>query len=184
MKNRFLKVLLLTLFMHQTSYALEGIKNPKVSFEALGKPSFLKIKGESSQLKHHTLATEAGVEDIFEFDLKSLDSGIELRDEHMKNKYLKVKDYPTAKLTLKSPEHSALVFEGEQDLKGLFTLKDKSNEVSIHAKRSGDLVTANFEIKLSDYGMEIPSWSGIRVSDLVKVATTFEVIQEAPPLVR
>lgn len=184
MKNSFFKVLWVSFIVSQASYGFESIKNPKVSFEALGKPSFLKVKGESSQLKHQILVTETGTEDVFEFDLKSLGSGIELRDEHMKNKYLKVKEYPTAKLVLKSPDHTALIFEGERDIKGLLTLKDKSNEISIHAKRNGDLVTANFEFKLSDYGIEIPSWSGISISDLVKVATAFEVIQEAPPLVR
>lgn len=186
MKKRSLFPLVATVFVLK-AYAVE-LQNPVVSFEAVGKPSFLKIKGEGKALKHEQKSVnENGVnllKDTFIFDLNTLNSGIDLRDEHMKEKYLKTKENPTATLVLSAADKSTLDFQGEKEVKGNLTLNGKTKEVTVKANREKNNIEAALEVKLTDFAIEIPSWSGITVADLVKIKTTFDLPLEAPALTR
>lgn len=183
MGKSVLRVSILSSVLCLSAYALE-LQNPLVKFEALGKPSFLKIKGEAKLLKHDLKTENNLVTDVFVLDLNSLNTGIDLRDEHLKEKYLKTKDHPKATLEVVGGEKSALDFTGEKELKANLTLAGKTKEVLVKAQRENNKVEAKLELKLSDFGVDIPSWSGITVSDLVKVNTSFEVPVEAPALAR
>jgi polyisoprenoid-binding protein YceI len=147
----------------------------QVRFTAIGKPGFLKIRGESGDHKPDAKIhlRQNLLEGEFSFDLSHLKTGIELRDEHMKTKYLEVDKYPLAKLVL-SPI-PLTVQELNRDLnknfKGMLTLHGVSKEVSgLFIFRSGDnSVDAKFNIELSDFGIAIPEHMGITVSKTAEV---------------
>lgn len=149
-----------------------------VSFRAIGKPAFLKIDGKGEgplgtlQIDGNKMSGE------MTFALKTLDTGIELRDEHMKEKYLKVNENPTASLKFSKQELSAPFDISAMQLKGpaikaILTLNKLSKEVSVDFKSENKgkelLVTSNFSIKLSDFNIEIPEYAGIKVADEVKL---------------
>lgn len=153
----------------------------QVEFEAIGKPSMLKIKGFGEGAVADLNVAGQTVNGSIQFNTNSLKTGIDLRDEHMKTKYLHTKDYPQALLKLKdfklpdawsvkSPAVEEMPFVGllslhgvEKEVKGIFSIGSE--------KLNGQ---ARFEIKLSDYNVDIPQYLGVKVADIVKVAVKFE----------
>lgn len=182
MKKRILFKFLMSTFLLAHVYALD-LQNTAVTFEVAAKPSFLKIKGETKHLKHEQKQEASTVVDKFTVDLSTLDTGIELRDEHMK-KFLKTKENPLATLVFSKEEKSVLAFQGEKQTMGMLTLNGKSKEVAVVAKRNINNLQATLELKLTDFALELPSYSGITVSDLVKIKTSFDLPAEVPVLTR
>ncbi|MBC7466671.1 MAG: YceI family protein [Bdellovibrio sp.] len=151
-----------------------------VQFDAIGKPSMIKIKGKGEGAVAALKVDNNTLNGDFKFNVDSLTTGMGVRDDHMKNKYLQVKDFPQATLTLKDFKlpatwnlKNAVVkqadFSGtlklhgvEKPIKGTFQIDNE--------KLAG---VANFELNISDYGIEIPSYLGVKVTDTVKVAVTF-----------
>src|ERR1700743_1526023 len=65
-----------------------------VTFLAVGKPSAIKINGTGEAAKGSlTLAADNKASGVLTFNLKSLNTGIDLRDKHMKEKYLQVDQF-------------------------------------------------------------------------------------------
>ena len=96
-------------------------------------------------------------------DLNTLSTGLSLRDDHAKNKYLEVKKFPMATLTDIKAESG----KGTAVLQ----LKDKKKKVEGTYTLSNDqrVITAEFKINLSDFGIEDISYKGIGVDDEVKI---------------
>ena len=69
---------------------------PKVSFHAEGSPGALDIEGTTTDLR--VLDDDTTL--TFTVPLDSVDTGIELRDHHMKSEYAQTALYPDATLTL------------------------------------------------------------------------------------
>ncbi len=145
-----------------------------VKFTAIGKPGFLKIRGESkgSYPNGKIKIDKNAINGEFSFDLKSLDTGIELRNEHMKDKYLEVSKYATAKLTLTpitSPSSELKdmkeKFTGELSLHGVTKKIDGNYQYWGKDKK----VKADFEIKVSDFKIDIPKYLGVTVSETVQI---------------
>jgi len=146
----------------------------KVTFEAIGKPSLLRIEGKGNAPKCALKVIKEKVTGEFEFDLESLDTGITLRNSHMKEKYLKTKEFPKAKLVL--TEMSAMPpgsskkgqsFSGTLELKGVKKPIQGTFDMDVSKDSAGGV--AQFEILLQDFGVDIPSFAGITVSEKVKV---------------
>lgn len=158
-----------------------GVNKSSVLFEAVGKPSLIKIKGEgqkiSGEIKSALDSSTPGnsiLNGQVVVELSDLDTGVSLRNEHMKDKYLQIKKYPQAKVNIKDLKVKT------EDLKKLKISKNTVQvEIEIHGERknvdveysvdNGDLQT-NFELKISDFKIEIPSYMGITVADKVKVS--------------
>jgi polyisoprenoid-binding protein YceI len=100
---------------------------------------------------------------------KSLKSGINLRDEHMTNKYLEADKYPD--IILK-------VAKGK-DGKGLAILiiKGKEGKVSGTYAKSATKLKANFSLKISDFNIKDISYKGIGVEDEVKVEVIVPLVK-------
>lgn len=151
-----------------------------LNFEAIGKPAMIKIKGESDAPKTKVTfeADKVSLEAILQLD--NLKTGIDLRDEHMKEKYLEVVKFPQAKLVIKAlpiplswkqkPESiSEKPFEGMLTLHGI----EKAISGTFTLEKEGES-EAKFKIKLSDFGIEIPEYLGVKVADLVDIKTTIQ----------
>lgn len=111
--------------------------------------------------------------------LSGLQTGIALRDRHMREKYLEVQKYPDAVLALtwsavKLPEDGRSL---EATAPGMMTLHGKSHEVQARYKiaRSGSSyqVSGNVALDIRDYGIEIPSYFGVTVQPDIDASASF-----------
>jgi polyisoprenoid-binding protein YceI len=147
----------------------------QVVFEAVGKPSFLKIKGEGEGPEGEVTVDKV-VKGTFKFKIDSLKTGISMRDKHMKEKYLQVEKHPTAELTLEEvskfdpagAETQSSPFKGKLTIHGV--TKPVDGQVEIKKLAQGYSIKASFDTKITDYGIDVPSYAGITVTDLVKVS--------------
>ena len=118
-------------------------------------------------------------------DLHTVDTGIDLRNEHLREKYLEVDKgagYDQAVL-------SDVVLQGlKTDApagKGSFTAslmlhgvkKTVTGPVEIHQAGTGWRVRASFPVNLPDYNIDKPRYLGVGVKDTVQVSVTFTATQ-------
>lgn len=144
-----------------------------VKFTAVGKPGFIKINGESKG-KAPTGQIELAdgkATGEFDFDLKHLDTGIELRNEHMKTKYLEVEKFPTAKLRIHPLQltEKDLKSDFKRDFVGTLTLHGVSKEINgaFDYTAKDKSVRAEFRILVSDFKIDIPTFKIVKVSESV-----------------
>lgn len=156
--------------------------NGAVKFFALGNPSAIRIDGFGSgpEGRLEVVADEKNSKIAGQFivDLGSLDSGIEMRDAHMKEKYLEIEKFPTAKLTietiniegniLKNFNKTNIPFTGVMNLHGKEKAVSGTAELKSQAKDDVKVI-AKFKIKSSDFNIEIPSFAGITVADEINL---------------
>ncbi|MGZ3694527.1 MAG: YceI family protein [Bdellovibrionota bacterium] len=148
-------------------------KQGKVSFLAIGRPSAIKIRGEGAGASGDLKEKSGVYSGALEFDLNSLQTGINMRDEHMKKKYLNTDQYPKATLKITAfsaaKEKELLPFTGELTLRGVpHTVSGKASVTKGPAPHSLT-VNAQFPLKLGDYKIDIPKYMGITVAEDVEV---------------
>ena len=159
----------------------------RVEFVAIGKPSAIKIKGTGGPMQGLVKVADSGVTGTLNFDLNSLDTGIALRNEHMKVKYLQTSQNPTAQLTLtrvalplgwseKKERVEGADFEGKLKLHGVE--KPVVGKISVLPEGTMMGGSAEFKIKISDFGIDVPSYAGITVTDEVQIQTSFKAPME------
>jgi polyisoprenoid-binding protein YceI len=182
--------LILLLFL-QNGHAAVSLAPAQGStqFLAVGRPSALKINGKgegpSGSLSFkkdgegYLMSGEAVV------DMSKFETGIGMRDRHMKETYLEVEKYKTAKLTLKDVKlpKSAVESGGEVKCKGHLDLHGKQQDVdvvvSLEKKEDSLGATSRFTIKLSDFAIAVPKYAGITVADEVTVTTETKIPAKA-----
>lgn len=161
----------------------------KVEFHAVGRPSLIKINGEGKGPEGSLKVTGAKVEGDLTFDMTSLNSGISMRDTHMKEKYLETGKFPQAKLHLTEVSLPADWAPGkaeakDRDFKGDLTLHGVTKPVTGKFDVSGAATALNakarFEINIADFGVEIPKYLGITVRNEVPVELTMNDMAPTP----
>jgi polyisoprenoid-binding protein YceI len=154
--------------------AFEASKG-SVSFLATGKPSAIKIKGEGAGPAGSLIITGHAFNGSVHFDLRTLSTGIEMRDHHMKEKYLEVDKFPDAELKFKDAVLSETnpdkikgsAFSGTLKLHGVE--KPVQGTFSSESTVQGLKINSSMTVKLSDFGIQIPSYLGITVAEDVKI---------------
>jgi polyisoprenoid-binding protein YceI len=179
-----LALLTLTQFAHADgapavkSHAAFSSAAGTTEFIAVGHPSALKVVGKGSGPDGKLDVAQGSVSGTITVDLKSLSTGIDTRDKHMKEKYLEVEKFPTASLTitsLKLPQAlsaqantlTGVAFQGTLKLHGVE--KPVSGTFDLVGPSASPKVTARFSLKLTDFGITIPSFAGITIADEVSV---------------
>ena len=170
-----------TIFLSFSSFASINFENTKLigetNFLAVGKPAMIKIKGHApaAETKGRIEADKIFVVSILNLNL--LDTGIELRDEHMKEKYLETRLYPEAVLTIEGAklpagfEAKPLAFS-DYEFSGKLKLHGKEQKIiGTFSMNESLLLVAHFSIKLSEFNINIPSYLGINVTDTVAIDT-------------
>jgi polyisoprenoid-binding protein YceI len=162
------------------------LQKSTVQFLAIGRPAAIKVRGEGSNLHGHLTIADNHARGQLTFDLESLDTGIALRNQHMKEKYLETNKFKTADLTIENlniPESVyassspiSLPFSGSLTLHGVKRPVSGVSNIQLH--NNGVTGKAEFEIKLSDFQIEIPTYLGITVADLVKVNVNFDAAKK------
>ena len=164
------------------------LKTPEnnVKFLAIGKPSAIKIRGETrtdkikEPLTGNLQLVDNNLTGTAQFQLDALDTGIELRNQHMKEKYLETKKFPTSTLKItemklpasepgKAVSAEGIAFSGTLNLHG--QEKPFKGMANYERKDSKTNLIFVFEIAVTDFGIEIPSYLGIKVTDAVKITT-------------
>lgn len=158
----------------QTLQVVDG----SVGFLAIGKPSAIKIRGKGTPPKGEVQVAGKEVTGELTFDETSLNTGIDMRDHHMKEKYLQTDKYPTAKLkitklvlpsdfSLNGFKADNVPMEGELTLHGV----TKPVKGTANIAGNGGVATSHvaFGAQISDYSIEIPTYMGVKVADHVDI---------------
>lgn len=157
-----LLTMLALMFLFEAQASELSLAKGHVTFLARANPGFMKIEGKATQnpkgVLHHS---PEGFSGIVTLSLDSLETGIDLRDEHMKEKYLEVKKFPEAKLELKSARNGKFI--------GALSLHGNTKEIEGTYSYEDQELIAAFEIKVSDYKIDVPSWMGVTVADKVEI---------------
>ena len=108
--------------------------------------------------------------------LATLDTGIALRNQHMRDKYLETAKYPNAVFTV--PKASlALPNGGTGDTAGTLALHGKQKPVKVHyvvtKEAAGYAVSGTTRVNMSEFGIEQPSFAGATVKPDVDVTVSF-----------
>lgn len=149
-----------------------------LEFIAIGKPKAVKVLGKGAAPKGKFVWKNGKGSGKFTFALDTLDTGIELRNQHMKKKYLETGTYPQAVLELTSiaipPEITRGDFASEETpFRGQLLLHGVTSPIQgvALAKKEGHRFQfdVKFTIKISDYKIAVPSYMGITVADEVHI---------------
>jgi polyisoprenoid-binding protein YceI len=167
---------------------LSKIVSGSVEFTAIGSPSALKIKGQGKAPTGQAQIDNLKVQGKFSFELNTLTTGISLRDNHMKEKYLQTKEFPFAELTIDSMQLPA-TFEKLDTTSNEIVAEDIpfTGKLKVHGvenavqgkakiKRKGTnlSVEAQFETPIQAYKIDTPSFAGISITKNVVVYVQFE----------
>jgi polyisoprenoid-binding protein YceI len=186
-----MKIFLISLFLNtNSSFAknvdLELLKDKtSVEFEAKGTPSILSIKGLKAKGAGQFKIVENAMSGDVTVELNDFDTDIDTRNEHMKEKYLETgkTGFNVSRLKLNSvqlnhdfPEKLKKI--ENQSIEGLLTLhgieKKVMCQLSMNANSAEEMSgTVSFKLKLTDFGIEIPSFAGITVADEVFVKSNY-----------
>ena len=128
-------------------------------------------------------ATE-GTQLYLEVDLASLDTGLGLRNRHMRNNYLEVKEFPYAifDATIERVEvASAGVFrvtaQGVLNIHGVEQARELLCDVS--ARQDGYRARCSFTVLLSDFDIKIPKLMFLKLADEIELELDF-ALRPAP----
>jgi len=152
----------------------------KVEFLAKGWPALLKIKGKSSGPEGKVTIKDNKASGTIKLNLASFKTGISLRDDHMKNNYLHVKKFPEALLKISNVELPKDL-KGKSKFTGILSLhgvdKPVSGKLSMKGVKKGKAkLKAEFDIKISEFAIEIPSFKGVTVAEDVSIKLTSDVL--------
>ena len=149
------------------------VKGSVVSFSAKANIGMV-IEGATS-----TIAVDEDAKNVtLVVPLGTVTTGVELRDRHMKEKYLEVAKYPEARLVI---ERACLSLPESGDKSGecpgAFTLHGQTKGVTVKYKATvvgkGTDVDASFTANFVDHGVEEPKYMGIKVRPTVDVKARF-----------
>ncbi|MDX9759226.1 MAG: YceI family protein [Bacteroidota bacterium] len=113
----------------------------------------------------------------FEVDLRTLDTGIGLRNRHMREDYLHTKKYPYAKFRGKiiaatpSGDKTTVKVSGSMDIHGV----KRSMDISGTIRPSGDRlrITTTFDVSLPHHDIEVPQFMFMKIDENMELVLDF-----------
>ncbi len=174
-----------------------GIDDPRgrdvLTFDS--KAPLEKIVGTTSKITGHIQVNPKditkGLKAAFALDLASLKTGIDKRDEHMRDNFLETAKYPTAMLTIDKVTKASdkMLMDGKTlmvDAEGTLSLHGVKNTVQLEditvtyfdeseatkGRLPGDLLIINggFSLNLPDYSIEVPQFIFLKLAETIKVS--------------
>ena len=103
--------------------------------------------------------------------VKTLKTGINLRDQHLINKYLEADKYPDVILKIGKGAGG----KGE----AILVVKGKEGKVSGTYGTNANFLKAEFTLKLSDFGIIDVSYKGVGVEEEIKVVAIVPLVKKA-----
>lgn len=162
------------------AYATDLVGTPKVTFHAEGSPGVLTFDGVTRQLS----LVDNGDTLVFTVPMDTVETGISLRDDHMRRNYVETETYPNAVLTL---QKSAVTWPaaGAKSSEGNLTAQFEAHGVSrdvtvaytIKTTKDALRVKASFPFDTSSHGIAIPEYLGVTI----KPAMVADVVVDLRP---
>lgn len=166
-KRSFVTALAVTslTFVAGIAAALGPATGAEVKFK--GKTLGFTVEGVTNELQ----VSEKEGKVSFVVPLGKLSTGIAMRDDHMKNKYLEVGKYPNAVLVV--DKQALKLAGGEGKVDGDMTIHGQTKRVSVsyNAKKNGasyDISGATV-VNIKEFGIDAPTYKGIAVKPDVEV---------------
>jgi polyisoprenoid-binding protein YceI len=182
--NIFFPILLFTLNSFAgTQYDL-ALQDTLVEFFAVGKPSLLKINGTGGKLRGQIEIDGNQFKGDYKVNLNDLTTGIDMRDHHMKEKYLETGKFPEASFKItkialpvdflkQKKAFTSVPFEGKMTIKGVE--KDVNGTADIDCTSEPLIAKTEFKTQITPYGIDVPSYMGIKVADEVTIKTSMKL---------
>ncbi len=133
---------------------------------------------DTPELSEHT--GEGDTEFYFEVDLASIDTGVGLRNRHMRDNYLEVKDFPYAAFG-GSIQRAAPLADGAYRVTISGTLgihgveRERSITCDVSPDGAGYRVQCSFPVLLSDHDIDIPKIMFLKLNDEVRLDVAIRV---------
>lgn len=168
-----------------------------VTFESQAKLEF--VSGETyvviGAIDFDPANPAAGATGRLRVDARTLKTGIELRDEHMRDRHLHTAQYPYVEFVLESVNGlPATLIAGTQatcQVTGDFTVHGKTHRITVPAsviwrKRSDTdqhlEIVATFPIKLDDYGVPRPKALFLKLAETLDIRVRIIAATTNPPV--
>jgi polyisoprenoid-binding protein YceI len=152
---------------------------PKVSFFAAGSPGALDIEGVTAALT----AADDGTKLVFTVPMKTVSTGIDMRDEHMNEKFVEVEKFPNAVLTVSKADvqwPATLAETRSGTVQAVFNIHGVDQPVGVaytaQRTKTGYRVTAKFDFDASASNIAIPSYLGVTVDPKMHAAVKVDLI--------
>lgn len=164
------------------------LQNARLEFLAVGRPSFLKIRGEGARPEGEILVKGGEVQGVAHVDLRHLKTGIELRDEHLHERYAQTDKFPRAELSFQSVQEriGEIIADNSVDFQfsipGRLRWRERERELSIQVQRKKSQVEVEFRFRLSDFGIDTPQYAGVKVADEVQVKVQTQIRLRRSPI--
>lgn len=121
----------------------------------------------------------------FEVDLNSIDTGIGLRNRHMRENYLETETYPTTHFKgaiIKADKQEdgtyKVLVQGKLFIHGVERMKSIKGLIALNGTTMQ--ITSDFDVKLSDYRIPIPSIMFYKINETMALKVTFRLKQIKP----
>lgn len=172
-----------SLFALAVGLALAPLAEAKLKNEGQGEASFTAAGPAGMQIVGRTpdlSLSDDGAHVKVVVTLDRLTTGIALRDRHMREKYLEVAKYPSAELTV---DRAALKLgaDAQANVPATMKIHGQTRAVTIHyaSHRDGNAthVTGSVHVEMTDYGIEAPSYLGVKVKPGVDITVHFDALE-------
>lgn len=159
------------------SYAAQtlelGAKSGKVEF--LAKGPLVRVNGKGPGATGKLTVADGVASGVLSLNLAELDTGISLRDDHMKNKYLEIskKGFDKALLKIKSAKLPKKL-KGKGEFTGVMKLHGQTKPVKGSFKMKGVKggkvqINAEFKLRFSDFKIPLPSFKLVSVGEEISI---------------
>ena len=142
----------------------------KIEFIASTNVPGVTVEGAAGDVAVEYSAQKA-VGTVVELDVFQLVTGMEKRDQHLREKVFAAKKTGDAKIRFEVLEMPT----GNGELKGKLLIKGVEREIQFPVKRDGTSVTGTTTISLENFALPRPSFMGVKVDD--GVAVSFKITE-------
>lgn len=176
------KVLFLFLFCYSTLVSGQAFYTETGNVVFISKAPLSEFEGESSNL-NGLVDLDKNLLDFF-LDLNTLDTGIGLRDRHMRENYLETEQFPFAEFTGKMDDLPELVMGEKVPVKALgkFTIHGIERDMEVNGfltllNMNEISLEAEFEVLLSDHEIPLPKlvFYELAQNQTVKLSATMKI---------
>jgi len=138
------------------------------------------FEAKTKSLSGDVLTADAGaVRGALKVELQTLETGISIRDRHMKNNYLEVEKGP-AFATAMLEDIRIEKMEGKTVFSGMLSLHGQKKKVSGAAElqqKDGKIrVQAQFPVKVSEFEIPAPTYLGVGVRDEIQIKVSMMAV--------
>lgn len=173
----FIAVFSLNLFSEE--YNVDKSKENLVKF--ISEATMESFEGVTNKIDGYLLKKTddlKGAEIYFEVDLSSVDTGIGLRNRHMREDYLHTDKYQftkfDGKITEVNPKGGNLYevkAKGKMFIHGV--TKDKTVSATINIANNTMRIETDFTVKLTDYKIKIPEFMFLKINEEIALELEF-----------